>query len=88
MADAPREHWLCPTRVDGTASLIAHTITRARCQERQREHYHKCPTCEHRNGAEVRERSKAPIVLPAKRAPEPAPKAAPEPAARSTPLAG
>jgi hypothetical protein len=44
---------LCPTRADGAAALIAHTITLAQCQERQREHFHKCPTCVHHNAAAV-----------------------------------
>ena len=40
---------LCPTRVDDHPALVAHRITEAMCQARQREHYHKCPTCVHRN---------------------------------------
>lgn len=40
---------LCPTRTDGETSLIAHQITVNHCQKRQREHFHKCPTCEHHN---------------------------------------
>ena len=44
--DNPREGLhLCPTRVDKEQTLFAHMITTAMCQERQREHYHKCPTC-------------------------------------------
>jgi hypothetical protein len=39
----------CPTRADGAVVLIAHTITSATCQERQRALYHKCFTCVHRN---------------------------------------
>lgn len=39
----------CPTRADGGAALIAHQITLAQCQKRQREHFHKCPTCVHYN---------------------------------------
>ncbi len=39
----------CPTRADGGAALIAHQITQAHCQKRQREHFHKCPTCVHYN---------------------------------------
>jgi len=39
----------CPTRADGEAALIAHQITLAQCQQRQREHFHKCPTCVHAN---------------------------------------
>ena len=42
----------CPTRPDGGEVLIAHTIDRETCQERQRGHYHKCFTCVHQNGAE------------------------------------
>jgi len=29
--------------------LIAHQITVPQCQKRQREHFHKCPTCSHYN---------------------------------------
>ncbi len=43
----------CPTRVDGADSLIAHEIAPATCQERQRRHYHKCYTCEHRNAVAI-----------------------------------
>jgi hypothetical protein len=35
----------CPTRADGTEALFAHVISPATCQDRQRQHYHKCPTC-------------------------------------------
>ncbi len=35
----------CPTRADGARALFAHVIDLATCQERQRGHYHKCPTC-------------------------------------------
>ena len=48
--DSPREGMrLCPTRVDLEETLFAHVITPPMCQERQREHYHKCPTCQHNN---------------------------------------
>jgi len=40
---------LCPTRVDGEPVLFAHMITVPICQQRQRDHYHKCPTCVHSN---------------------------------------
>lgn len=39
----------CPTRTDGEAALIAHQISTPQCQQRQREHFHKCPTCVHYN---------------------------------------
>lgn len=41
----------CPTRSDATEALISQTIARGACQSRQRGRYHKCWTCEHRNGA-------------------------------------
>jgi hypothetical protein len=31
--------------------LIAHRITLGECQKRQRENYHKCWTCTHRNAS-------------------------------------
>jgi hypothetical protein len=49
MTSPPLGMRLCPTRTDGEASLIAHVITDAQCQKRQREHFHKCPTCVHGN---------------------------------------
>lgn len=54
MADAGELHTppgmqVCPTRTDGLVALMASTITVAECQKRQREHYHKCPTCTHYN---------------------------------------
>jgi len=45
----PQGMHLCPTRVDGAAVLFAHTVTKPMCQQRQREHYHKCFTCVHNN---------------------------------------
>ncbi|GEM_PF-1084546 len=36
---------MCPTRVDGQISLFAHRISVAKCQEQQRNCYHKCYTC-------------------------------------------
>ena len=46
---------LCPTRVGGAHSLIAHWITPTTCFERQRRGYHKCFSCQYRGlGAEVR----------------------------------
>jgi predicted ATPase len=43
----------CPTRVDDAPVLIAHTITLVECQKRQREHFHRCPTCVHQNAREL-----------------------------------
>lgn len=40
----------CPTRVGGSAPLFMHKVTTAQCQSKQRGLYHKCFTCEHRNG--------------------------------------
>ncbi|MFN0206258.1 MAG: hypothetical protein ACKVS6_08075 [Planctomycetota bacterium] len=40
---------VCPTRVSAAPTLIAHKITIPECQKRQRESYHKCWTCAHRN---------------------------------------
>lgn len=45
----PKGMHLCPTRVDAAAVLFAHTVTAPMCQQRQREHYHKCFTCVHNN---------------------------------------
>jgi hypothetical protein len=42
---------LCPTRLDREPALFAHALTLATCQGRQRQHYHKCWTCAHRNAA-------------------------------------
>ena len=49
MVNPPQGMHLCPTRIDGEPVLFAHIIDRATCQKRQREHYHKCSTCEHLN---------------------------------------
>jgi hypothetical protein len=45
MPNTPAGMRECPTRADGTDALFAHVIGAATCQQRQREHYHKCPTC-------------------------------------------
>ena len=45
----PRGMHLCPTRIDAAPVLFAHTVTPGMCQQRQREHYHKCFTCVHNN---------------------------------------
>jgi hypothetical protein len=44
---------LCPTRSNDEPVLIAHMITLATCQQRQREHFHKCPTCVHNNARNI-----------------------------------
>ena len=49
MQTPPEGMQLCPTRTDGEPALIAHAITLGECQKRQREHFHKCPTCVHYN---------------------------------------
>jgi hypothetical protein len=45
MPNTPAGMRECPTRADGTNALFAHVIGVATCQQRQRQHYHKCPTC-------------------------------------------
>ncbi|MEZ6002868.1 MAG: hypothetical protein R3F17_04905 [Planctomycetota bacterium] len=40
---------VCPTRIDGQATLFAHQVSRAQCQSRQRDSFHKCFTCVHNN---------------------------------------
>ena len=45
MPNAPAGMRVCPTRADGQPALFAHVITQATCQESQRRHFHKCPTC-------------------------------------------
>jgi len=61
MQTPPQGMRLCPTRIDTEPTLVAHTITQSMCQVRQREHYHKCGTCEH-NNARVAEAARAPRV--------------------------
>ncbi len=41
--------YVCPTRIDGEASLFAHQVTRSQCQARQRDCFHKCFTCAQNN---------------------------------------
>ncbi len=68
MANSTPEQRRCPTREDTTEVLIAHTINVPTCQKRQRNLYHKCFTCVHRNDGSVSAelRRPAPIVkLPA-----------------------
>lgn len=40
---------VCPTRIDGSQVLFAHRVDVPRCQERQRQGYHKCFTCAYNN---------------------------------------
>ncbi len=40
---------VCPTRIDGAEALFAHKVDSTRCQERQRQRYHKCFTCAYNN---------------------------------------
>jgi hypothetical protein len=44
---------ICPTRADGLLALMAATIHVSECQRRQREHFHKCPTCVHYNARAI-----------------------------------
>lgn len=59
MNDVPPGLQLCPTRVDGVEALFAHAVTAPMCQQRQREHYHKCFTCVHNN---ARSSLRGPVV--------------------------
>ena len=52
MPNTPLGMRICPTRADGESALFAHVIPVSTCQERQRGHFHKCPTCSFCNGAE------------------------------------
>ena len=40
---------VCPTRADGRAVLVAHKVSLALCQDRQRCQYHKCFACAFNN---------------------------------------
>ena len=40
---------VCPSRIDGAPVLFAHKVDVARCQDRQRQRYHKCFTCAFNN---------------------------------------
>lgn len=66
MQHPPEGMRLCPTRTDLTETLIAHTITLTECQKRQREHFHRCPTCVHQNnrGAEALPKLATIVELP------------------------
>jgi hypothetical protein len=56
----------CPTRSNGTHSLIAHWITPSACVERQRRNYHKCFTCRYQglNASAVLSPLAKPVPLP------------------------
>lgn len=53
MPNPPAGMNFCPTRVDGQAALMTAAITQGECQKRQREHFHKCPTCVHYNARTI-----------------------------------
>jgi len=60
MSDQPQDGLLpssnqrvCPTRADGLLALMTATIDVSACQKRQREHFHKCPTCVHYNARAI-----------------------------------
>lgn len=40
---------ICPTRIDGESTLFAHQVSKAQCQARQRDCFHKCFTCVNNN---------------------------------------
>jgi len=63
----------CPTRTDGSLTLVAHRIDKPKCQKLQRGMFHKCFSCAWLN-ARVAEHGPPNPLLP-----EPAP------AKRSTP---
>jgi hypothetical protein len=45
MTNTEHDLRVCPTRIDGAPVLFAHRVDAVRCQERQRQRYHKCFTC-------------------------------------------
>ena len=49
MANTDNGLRVCPTRIDGSPVLFAHRVDTSRCQERQRQRYHKCFTCAFNN---------------------------------------
>ena len=60
--DFPQGMHLCPTRVDTAPVLFAHTVSPMMCQQRQREHYHKCFTCVHNNAQSAVPRSRLEVL--------------------------
>jgi hypothetical protein len=54
---------ICPTRIDGEASLFAHQVTRSQCQSRQRDCFHKCFTCAHNNAYAAAQRAAQPQAV-------------------------
>jgi hypothetical protein len=49
MSEIPPGLQLCPTRIDAAPVLFAHVVSPQKCQQRQRDSYHKCFTCVHNN---------------------------------------
>ncbi|HIG11640.1 MAG: hypothetical protein ABGY71_09590 [bacterium] len=49
MANKENQLRVCPTRTDGSPVLFTHRLDTGRCQERQRQRYHKCFTCAYNN---------------------------------------
>ena len=49
MNENPPGLQLCPTRIDAAPVLFAHVVSPQMCQQRQRDHYHKCFPCVHNN---------------------------------------
>lgn len=55
---------VCPTRIDGSRLLFAHRVDSKKCQERQRQRYHKCFTCAWNNsyvGVHGKPQQEAPV---------------------------
>ncbi len=57
---------VCPTRIDGEASLFAHQVTRSQCQSRQRDCFHKCFTCSHNNAYAAAHKTSSPSTKQSK----------------------
>ena len=61
---------VCPTRIDGAATLFTHRVSLQRCQDRQQARYHKCFSCAYNNqhvaqNGEPTQTSPSPRALPA-----------------------
>ena len=41
----PKDLRECPTRADGSPTLLAHRVSKGKCQSRQRGMFHKCFSC-------------------------------------------
>lgn len=62
----PQDLHDCPTRTDGSPTLVAHRIDNAKCQKLQRGMFHKCFSCAWLN-ARVAERGlpkQVPVLPP------------------------